>query len=78
MAALLRRLHVDGLIDKFLMSPNARTFVKYKSLAKWALIIDTQALNHACWFKARPFRLPSLEGLAGLLRSVPRGAWGRD
>ena len=27
-------------------------------------------------FKARPFRLPSLEDLAGLLHSVQRGAWG--
>ena len=75
-AALLRRLHADGLVDKSLLSPNARAFVKYKSLAKCALIIDMQAFNHACSFKARPFRLPSLEGLAGLLRSVQGGAWG--
>ena len=75
-AALLRRLHVDGLVDKSLLSPNARAFVKYKSLAKCALIIDTQAFNHACSFKARPFRLPSLEGLAGLLRSVRGGGVG--
>ena len=50
--------------------------MKYKSLAKCALIIDMQAFNHACSFKARPFRLPSLEGLAGSLRSVQGGAWG--
>ena len=75
-AALLRRLHADGLVDKSLLSPNARAFVKYKSLAKCALIIDMQAFNHACSFKARPFCLPSLEGLAGLLRSV-RGGGGR-
>ena len=35
-----------------------------------------QAFNHACSFKARPFRLPSVEGLAGLWRSVQGGAWG--
>ena len=75
--ALLRRLHADGLVDKSLLSPNAWAFVKYKSLAKCALIIDMQAFNHACSFKARPFRLPSLEGLAGLLRSMQGGggAW---
>ena len=51
--------------------------VEYKSHAKCALIIDMQAFNHACSFKARLFRLPSLEGLAGLLHSVPGGgAWG--
>ena len=38
-AALLRRLHADGLADKCLLSPNARAFVKYKRLAKCALII---------------------------------------
>ena len=51
-------------------------FVKYKDLAKCALIIDMQAFNHACSFKARPLRLPSLEGLAGLLCSVQGGTWG--
>ena len=72
-AALLRRLHADGLVDKSLLSPNARVFVKYKSLAKCALIIDMEAFNHACSFNARPFRQPSLEGLAGLLRSMRGG-----
>ena len=75
-AALLRRLHADGPVDKCLLSPNARALVKYKSLAECELIIDMQAFNHACSFKARPFRLPSLEGIAGLLRSVQGGAWG--
>ena len=45
-AALLRRLHADGLVDKSLLS-NARAFVKYQTLAKCALIIDKQAFNHA-------------------------------
>ena len=75
-AALLRKLHANGFVDKSLLSPNARAFVKYKSLAKCALIIDMQAFNHACSFKARPFRLPSLEGLAVLLRLVQDEAWG--
>ena len=74
MAALLRKLYTGGLINISPLSPNARAFVKYKSLAKYALIIDMQAFNHAYSFKARPFRLPSLEGLAGLMRSV--GGWG--
>ena len=34
------------------------------------------AFNHACSIKARPFRLPSLEGLTGLLLSVQGGMWG--
>ena len=70
------RLHADGLADKSILSPNARAFVRYKSLAKCALIIDMQEFNHACLFKARPFRLPSLEGLAGLLCLVQGGAGG--
>ena len=64
-AALLRRLHVDGLVNKSPLSPVARAFVKYKSLAKCALIINMQAFNHAC-----SFRLPSLEGLAGFTGGV--------
>ena len=75
-AALLHRLHADGLIHKSHLSPNARAFIKYKSLAKCALIIDMQAFNHACSFKARLFRPPSLEGLAGLLRPVRGGGGG--
>ena len=41
MAALLRRLHTDGLIHKSPLSPNARAFVKYKRLAKRALILQS-------------------------------------
>ena len=72
----MRKLHADGLINKSPPSPHAGAFAKYKSQAKCALVIDMQAFNHARSFKARPFRLPSLEGLAGLLRSVQGGAWG--
>ena len=72
----MRRLHAHGLLHKSPLSPNARAFVYYKSLAKCALIIDIQAFNHASSFKVRPFRLPSLEGLAGLLRSVQGGGGG--
>ena len=76
--ALLHQLHADGLINKYTLSRNARAFVKYKSIGRCALIIDMQAFNDACSFKATPFRLPSLEGLAGLLRSLGGGggAWG--
>ena len=66
MAALLCRLYIDGLINKSPLSLNARAFFKYKSPAKCALIFDKQSVNHPCSFKARPFRLPSLEALAGL------------
>ena len=76
MAARVRRLDADGLVDKSLLSPNARAFVEYKSLAKCALLIDMQEFSRACSFKARPFRLPSLADLAGLLRSVQGGALG--
>ena len=76
MAALLHRLHTDGVTNKSLPSPNARAFVKYNGLAKCALFIAMQAFNHACSFKARPLLVPSLEDLLGLLCSVQRGAWG--
>ena len=69
-------LRTDGLIHRSPLSPNAHAFVKYKSLAKCMLIIDMQTFNHAWSFKARPFRPPSLEGLAGLLHSVRGGGGG--
>ena len=49
-------------------------FVKWKSEAKAALILNMKAFNHACAYKARRFQLPTLEGLAGLLRVVV-GGW---
>ena len=51
-------------------APNASVFVKWKSEAKAALILNMKAFNHTCAYKARRFRLPTLEGLVDLLRAV--------
>ena len=54
-------------------APNASVFVKWKSEAKAALILNMKAFNHTCSYKARRFRLPTLEGLADLLRTLGGG-----
>ena len=53
--------------------PNASVFVKWKSEAKAALILNMKAFNHTCAYKARRFKPPSFEGLADLLRAVGGG-----
>ena len=53
--------------------PNASVFVKWRSEAKAALILNMKAFNHTCAYKARRFKLPTLEGLADLLRAVGGG-----
>ena len=53
--------------------PNASVIVKWKSEAKAALILNMKAFNHACAYKARRFKLPTLEGLADLLTVVGGG-----
>ena len=54
---------------------NAEVFVKWKSERKCALIVNMKMFNKGCKYKARPFKLPSLEGLAVLLRD-PGGRGG--
>ena len=54
-------------------TPNALDFVNWKSEAKAALILNMKTFNHTCTCKARRFKLPTLEGLADLLRAVGGG-----
>ena len=68
--ALLTALERQGLVEGTREAPNASVFVKWKSVAKAALILSMKAFNHTCAYKARRFRLPTLEGLADLLRAV--------
>ena len=67
--ALLHALERQGTGE----APNASVFVKWKSEAKAALILNMKAFNHTCAYKARRFKLPILESLADLLRTVGGG-----
>ena len=44
---------------------------------KQALILAMKRFNHTCAYKARPFRLPTLEGMADLLCSLWGGGGGQ-
>ena len=68
--ALLHALERQGLVEGTRAAPHASVFVKWKSEAKAALILNMKAFNHTCAYKARRLRLPTLEGLADLLRTV--------
>ena len=67
----------DGLMEQAQLAnwPNAQLILKHTSETKAALIMSMVAFNHACSHKARQFKLPSLEGLSGVLREVGGGAW---
>ena len=71
--ALLTALEHQGLVEGTGETPNASVFVKWKSEAKAALILNMKAFNHTCAYKARRFKLPTLEGVADLLRAVGGG-----
>ena len=71
--ALLTALERQGPLEGRGEAPNASAFVKWKSEAKAALILNMKALNHTCAYKARRFKLPTLEGLADLLHAVGGG-----
>ena len=75
-AAMVRALVKEGLMEEAQLGdrPNAHVFVKHKSDTKAALIMNMVAFNHTCAHKARRFKLPSLEGLCGVLREVG-GLW---
>ena len=57
---------------------NASVFVKWKSKVKATLILNVKAFNHTCTYKARHLTLPTLEGLADLLRVVGGGGGYQD
>ena len=69
-AALLSTLASQGLVSVVGGDANAEVFVKWKSERKCALIVNMKMFNKGCKYKARPFKLPSLEGLAVLLRDL--------
>ena len=83
-AALLSTLASQGLVSVVGGDANAEVFVKWKSERKCALIVNMKMFNKGCKYKARPFKLPSLEGLAVLLRDLGKrgggagggGLWG--
>ena len=68
--ALLHALERQGLVEGTREAPNASVFVKWKSEAKAALILNMKVFNHSCAYKAWRFRLPTLERLADLLLTV--------
>ena len=72
--ALLTALERQGLVEGTWEAPNASAFAKWKSEAEAALILNMKAFNHTCAYKARRFRLPTLEGVADPLRAVG-GEW---
>ena len=74
--ALLTALERQGLVEGRGEAPNASVFVKWKSEAMAALILNMKAFNHTCAYKARRFRLPTLEGPAD--RCVQWGGGGRQ
>jgi hypothetical protein len=74
-AAMLRALFQEGLLAPTSDPANAQVFVKYKSQEKAALILNMVQFNHQCAYKSRPFRLPTLEGLAAALRGFYGQAW---
>ena len=76
--ALLTALEHQGLVEGTGETPNASVFVKWKSEANAALILNMKAFNHTCAYKARRFKLPTLEGLADLLRAVGGGGTGHQ
>ena len=73
--ALMSTLETQGLVRRSSRLANARAFVKWKSLEKCVLIIDMRHFNGVGAQKPRPFQLPTVEKLAALLRTVPKGAW---
>ena len=74
--ALLSTLAQQGLVD-VVVEGNAEVFVKWKLERKCALIVNMKMFNRGCKFKARPFKLPSMEGLVVLLRDLGLGGRGR-
>ena len=75
--AMLRALAAEGLLQPTTDPPNAQVFLKYNSPEKATMIVNTSKFNGQCAFKARKFCLPSLEGLALLLRQSNNKAWAR-
>ena len=75
-AALLSTLASQGLVIVVGGDANAEVFVKWKSERKCALIVNMKMFNKGCKYKARPFKLPSLEGLAVLLRDLGKRGGG--
>ena len=67
--ALLQTVHGQGLVDLVDGAANAEVFVKWKNERKCALIVNMCMYNRRCRFKARRFKLPSLEALAVLVRT---------
>ena len=68
-AALLQPLHGQGLVDIVDGAANAAVFVKWKNERKCVLIVNMRMYNRRCRFKARRFKLSSLEALAVLMRT---------
>ena len=71
--ALLTALERKGLVQGTDETPMASAFVQWKSEATAALIVNMNFFNHTCAYKALLFKLPTLEGLADLLRAVGGG-----
>ena len=74
-ADMLHALYKEALLVPTEDPANAQVFVKYKPEEKAALIVNMIQLDHQCAYKARPFRLPTLEGLAATLRRFFGQAW---
>ena len=74
-AAMLQTLCKEGLLAPTQDPANAQVFVKYKSEEKVAMIVNMVPFNHCCAYKSKPFRLPSLEGLAMSVRQFFGTAW---
>ena len=71
--ALLPALERQGAVEGTWKAPNASVFANWKSEAKASLILNMKAFNHKYACKARRLRLPTVEGLADLLRAVGGG-----
>ena len=71
-AALIQRVHTDGLIDRVQdgRRTNAKAFTKYKPATKGAMIINMVPLNARCAAPRQRIRLPTLENLGDTFREA--------
>ena len=73
LAAMARRVHADGLIDRVDhgRKPSAKAFTKSKSGSNGGMIINMVPLNARCAAPGQRIKLPTLEHLGDTVRQAP-------
>ena len=74
LAAMIQRVHADGLIDRVQdgRRPNVKAFTKCKSATKGAMIINMVPLNARCGAPGQRIKLPTLEHLGDTFQEAAR------